>query len=154
MRRIYDLAPQNTTGSTFFTLDTLWSRCLIHHWLIRITHKKKYVPVPKKAPSKIMRRIYDLAPQNTTEEHIFHIGYTLEQMFDTSLTHKDHPQPAVIWSKGKHSWLLIRRTKVRKLQSALFTLMCCIYGGMSTTQKRRHRLPLLPQESNDYGSSS
>ena len=71
MRRVYELGPQNTKMATTLGLDTLWSRYLVLHELIGITHKKKYAPVPKKAPLKIMRRVYELGPQNTT------IGTTL-----------------------------------------------------------------------------
>ena len=66
MRRVYELGPQNTKMATTLGLDTLWSRYLVLHELIGITHKKKYAPVPKKAPLKIMRRVYELGPQNTT----------------------------------------------------------------------------------------
>ena len=65
MRRVYELGPQNTTMGTTLGLDTLWSRYLVLHELIGITHKKKYAPVPKKAPLKMMRRVYELGPQNT-----------------------------------------------------------------------------------------
>ncbi len=49
-----------------------------------IPHKKKYVPVPKHAPLKILRRVYELGPQNTTVSKT--LG--LDELWRRSLLHQ------------------------------------------------------------------
>ena len=63
------------------------------------THKdhtqKKYAPVPKKVPSNLSCRRFQLEHKKHNREQIKSIGHTLEEMLRTSWTHKDHTQKKI-----------------------------------------------------------
>ena len=86
---------KNRTGSKSKALETPWRSCSEHLGLYKEHAQKKICPRTKKGTVENHAPDLWFGTSKHNREHIFHIGYTLEQMFDTSLTHKDHPQKKI-----------------------------------------------------------